>query len=117
MPDAACRTYRAVPLECDFSLLRKISLICLSDNQTAGILRSESQCTPERPVAQVTRRKSEKQQRSVPMEQSHVSALQLKHQGLERAIHDEMNRPAPDLTHVQALKKRKLRIKEELAHP
>ena len=50
------------------------------------------------------------------MEQSHVSALQLKHQGLERAIHDELNRPAPDLTHVQALKKRKLRIKEELAH-
>ena len=50
------------------------------------------------------------------MEQSHVSALQLKHEGLEREIKHEMNRPAPDLAHVQALKKRKLRIKEELTH-
>ena len=50
------------------------------------------------------------------MEQSHVSALQLKHQGLERAIQQEMNRPAPDFAHVQDLKKRKLRIKEELSH-
>ncbi len=48
------------------------------------------------------------------MEQSHVSALQLKHQGLEREIRAEMNRPAPDMAHVQILKKRKLRIKEEI---
>lgn len=50
------------------------------------------------------------------MEQSHVSALQLKHAGLERQIADELSRPMPDLTTVQRLKKRKLRIKEELAH-
>ena len=51
------------------------------------------------------------------METSHTSALQLKHAGLERQIHDELVRPFPDLATVQALKKRKLRIKEELAHP
>jgi hypothetical protein len=50
------------------------------------------------------------------MEQSHVSALQFKHAGLERQISEELNRPAPDLSIVQSLKKRKLRIKEELAH-
>lgn len=50
------------------------------------------------------------------MEQSHVSALQLKHAGLERKLHDEQSRPMPDLALIQSLKKRKLRIKEELAH-
>ena len=50
------------------------------------------------------------------MEQPHVSALQLKHAGLERQIAEEMSRSAPDLATIQALKKRKLRIKEELAH-
>ena len=50
------------------------------------------------------------------MEQSHVSALQLKHAGLERKIQEELSRPMPDLATVQLLKKRKLRIKEELAH-
>lgn len=50
------------------------------------------------------------------MEQSHVSALQLKHAGLERKIQDEMNRPLPDLAMIQHLKRRKLRIKEELEH-
>lgn len=50
------------------------------------------------------------------MEQSHVSALQLKHAGLERQIAEEMSRPVPDNVIVQALKKRKLRIKEELTH-
>jgi hypothetical protein len=50
------------------------------------------------------------------METSHVSALQLKHAGLERQIEQEMSRPLPDLATVQTLKKRKLRIKEELAH-
>lgn len=49
------------------------------------------------------------------MEQSHVSALQLKHAGLERQIQEEMGRPAPDYAHIQVLKKRKLRIKEEIA--
>ena len=50
------------------------------------------------------------------MEHSHVSALQLKHAGLERKIQEELSRPMPDLAAVQLLKKRKLRIKEELAH-
>jgi hypothetical protein len=50
------------------------------------------------------------------MEQPHVSALQLKHAGLERQIEAELNRPLPDLAALQVLKRRKLRIKEELAH-
>lgn len=50
------------------------------------------------------------------METSHASSLQLKHAGLERQIHNELIRPQPDLAMVQELKKRKLRIKEELSH-
>ncbi len=50
------------------------------------------------------------------MEQSHFSALQLKHDGLERQLADELSRPMPDLSTIQLLKKRKLRIKEVLAH-
>ena len=49
------------------------------------------------------------------MESSHVSALQMKHAGLERQIQQELNRPSPDLTTVQLLKRRKLRIKDELS--
>lgn len=49
------------------------------------------------------------------MEQ-HASALQLKHAGIERQIQQELSRPMPDLAAVQLLKKRKLRIKEELEH-
>jgi hypothetical protein len=49
------------------------------------------------------------------METSHVSALQQKHAGIEQQIHDEMTRPKPDAVAIQALKKRKLRIKEEIA--
>ena len=50
------------------------------------------------------------------METSHVSALQFKHAGLERQIQEEMGRPMPDAALIQALKKRKLRLKEELSH-
>ena len=50
------------------------------------------------------------------MDTSHVSALQLKHAGLKRQIADEMSRPHPDNAMVRELKKRKLRIKEELSH-
>lgn len=49
------------------------------------------------------------------METSHVSALQFKHAGLERRIQEELSRPLPDDSVVQSLKKRKLRIKEELS--
>ena len=49
------------------------------------------------------------------MESTHVQALQSKHAGLEARLREEMNRPAPDHAKIQQLKKRKLRIKEELA--
>ena len=47
---------------------------------------------------------------------SHVTALQTKHEGLERQLRDEMSRPSPDAGTLQALKKEKLRLKEELSH-
>lgn len=50
------------------------------------------------------------------MDASHLSALQLKHAGIEKRIADELSRPLPDNAVIQSLKKRKLRIKEELAH-
>ena len=40
----------------------------------------------------------------------------LKHAGLERQIQEELSRPMPDNAVIQTLKKRKLRIKEELEH-
>ena len=49
------------------------------------------------------------------METSHVAALHAKHEGLEQRIREELGRPAPDSSMVQALKKQKLRIKEELS--
>ena len=48
------------------------------------------------------------------MESSHVNALQAKHEGLDRRLRDEMNRPAPDMAKIQFLKRQKLRIKEEI---
>jgi hypothetical protein len=50
------------------------------------------------------------------MASSHITALETKHAGLEAQLRDEMNRPAPDASTINALKKKKLRIKEELAH-
>ncbi len=50
------------------------------------------------------------------METTHASALQLKHAGLDQKLQQEMTRPMPDLATIQLLKKKKLRIKEELAH-
>lgn len=49
------------------------------------------------------------------MENTHLSALEHKHASIERQLHDEMTRPMPDDVLIQSLKKRKLRIKEELA--
>lgn len=46
---------------------------------------------------------------------SHVNALQSKHAGLEARIRDELARPAPDAATIQALKKKKLRLKEEIS--
>ena len=48
------------------------------------------------------------------MESSHVTALQTKHDGLERQLHTELNRPSPDIALIQNLKKQKLRIKEAM---
>lgn len=49
------------------------------------------------------------------MESSHVTALQAKHEGLERQLRDELNRPSPDSAMIQAIKKQKLRLKQEIA--
>jgi len=48
------------------------------------------------------------------MESSHVSALQTKHEGIDRRLKDELNRPAPDAVMIQDLKKQKLRIKQAI---
>ncbi|WP_082697521.1 YdcH family protein [Novosphingobium fuchskuhlense] len=49
------------------------------------------------------------------MELSHKSALESKHAGLERRIAEERGRPSPNDVLIKELKRRKLRIKEELA--
>ena len=48
------------------------------------------------------------------MENSHISALQAKHAGLDQRIRAENSRPLPNATLLAELKKQKLRIKEEL---
>lgn len=49
------------------------------------------------------------------METSHVNALQQKHAGIEMQIHAELRRPLPDMVAIQALKKKKLKLKEKIA--
>jgi len=49
------------------------------------------------------------------MENAHLSALAVKHAGLERRLEDETKRPIPDPVVVGMLKKQKLRIKEALS--
>ena len=49
------------------------------------------------------------------MELAHISALETKHAGLERRIAEELARPSPNGVLVMELKRRKLRLKEELA--
>lgn len=47
-----------------------------------------------------------------------IDALKAKHQALEDAIVKETARPNPDITEIHALKKEKLKIKDELnLHP
>jgi hypothetical protein len=48
---------------------------------------------------------------------THVTALQAKHEGLERRLKEELARPAPDMSIIQLLKKQKLRLKEALSLP
>jgi hypothetical protein len=47
--------------------------------------------------------------------QRRMVALSVRHAELEAEIQEEVKRPSPDTVRVQALKKQKLRIKEELA--
>ena len=49
------------------------------------------------------------------MEYAHMSALQAKHAGLDRLIRQELTRPVPDDAILRDLKRRKLRVKDELA--
>lgn len=48
------------------------------------------------------------------MQQAHMSALELKHAGLDARISEETQRPFPDMTTLSRLKKEKLRVKEAL---
>lgn len=48
------------------------------------------------------------------MQSTHASALADKHAGLDAKIEAELQRPSPDNIKIAELKKRKLRIKEEL---
>lgn len=43
-----------------------------------------------------------------------IDALKAKHQALESALEEQNSRPKPDEAEVHALKKQKLRIKDEL---
>ncbi|URW76387.1 YdcH family protein [Sphingomonas donggukensis] len=49
------------------------------------------------------------------MQTAHQSALEAKHATLDEKIAAEQGRPAPDQGIIADLKKRKLRVKEELA--
>lgn len=46
--------------------------------------------------------------------EAHVQALSEKHQALEKVIAQEINRPAPDHLRLAELKRRKLKLKEEM---
>lgn len=49
------------------------------------------------------------------MQTAHYTALEAKHASLDARIADEQGRPAPDQAAIADLKKRKLRLKEEMA--
>ncbi|HPF46024.1 MAG: DUF465 domain-containing protein [Alphaproteobacteria bacterium] len=46
--------------------------------------------------------------------EAHINALSRKHAALEEKIHVEENRPAPDSTVLNELKKEKLVLKDEM---
>lgn len=48
------------------------------------------------------------------MQSSHHTALESKHATLDQRISAERQRPMPDTSLIAELKKRKLRVKEEL---
>ncbi len=49
------------------------------------------------------------------MQTTHQTALETKHQLLDRRIAEEVHRPMPDAITLAGLKKQKLRLKEEIA--
>ena len=49
------------------------------------------------------------------MQTAHFSALEAKHASLDARIHEEALRPAPDQGAIAELKRRKLRLKEEMS--
>lgn len=48
------------------------------------------------------------------MASAHYESLNSKHNTLDHAISDELQRPKPDTIHLAQLKKEKLRLKEEM---
>lgn len=112
----------------DVYALRNNALLCfdantegvgLSDDSMASACHalwapaSQKSCGYERNCSQP--RSLETQAIGVAeMISSHASALQDKHAGIEAQLRVEMNRPAPNEDTIRELKKRKLRIKEEL---
>ncbi|PWG03669.1 DUF465 domain-containing protein [Sphingosinicella humi] len=48
------------------------------------------------------------------MQNAHMSALELKHAGLDARISEENQRPNPDMATITRLKKEKLKIKEAI---
>jgi hypothetical protein len=46
--------------------------------------------------------------------EARIRELGVRHQSLERAIEDEVNRPVADSVRVRELKRKKLRLKEEM---
>jgi hypothetical protein len=55
------------------------------------------------------------QQGGLRMNNSHTSALQARHAGLDAQIANEARRPSPDQGIIASLKKQKLKIKEALS--
>lgn len=47
--------------------------------------------------------------------QAHLSELSAKHRALEAEIAEELTHPAADDIHIAELKRRKLRLKDEIA--
>ncbi len=47
--------------------------------------------------------------------ETHIETLRTKHIVLEQQLETEYQRPLPDLSVIQDLKKRKLRLKEEIS--
>ncbi len=46
--------------------------------------------------------------------ETHIEHLNLKHEELEEALHEESHRPAPDTSRLALLKREKLKIKDEI---